>query len=353
MAGLDIKLKPLKGDDNAYLAEMSGAIDGNTVATFQSTLEEIKDKGVKCLILDMSKIKYVNSTGLGSLVKYADQFKNSGGGMALIKVPAKVKIVIEMLGLNAFFEICADLDAARAALGGSSGGGGAPVAPVTQAEPRKPEKVRPLPGQEPAQVSQPTSAPVAVSAPNANAGFNTGASVAPVAAGALAYPYTTDCQSCGVKLRFNRQGAYKCPRCFTRIHLNGSGGPVFSVPNKSAGVALTLPARQECGLGLLHLVHAVCESALSQAALDAVRHSVHEVTQVLQGAIYDNNPNGLYHVTIDVNSGRVDVRIADHGKNIDTTRLPLYFPNATRYMDSFECVAHPSGGNIIRMSKAG
>ena len=124
MPGLESKLLPVDGDDSARVAELSGAIDGNTVPDFQQMLERVKTEGVRRLILDMSKIKYVNSTGLGSLVKYADSFKNSGGGMALIKVPAKVKIVIEMLGLNAFFDICPDLDAALAALAAAQGGGG-------------------------------------------------------------------------------------------------------------------------------------------------------------------------------------------------------------------------------------
>src|SRR5438552_4102684 len=127
MAGLEWQLKPIEGEDSATLAEMSGAIDGNTVPSFQQMLEEIKSKGVRKLVLDMSKIKYVNSTGLGSLVKYADTFKSTGGGMALIKVPAKVKIVIEMLGLNAFFDICPDQGAALAALEKARGSGPAPA----------------------------------------------------------------------------------------------------------------------------------------------------------------------------------------------------------------------------------
>src|SRR5271169_820223 len=85
MPGLESKLMPVDGDDLARIAELSGAIDGNTVPDFQQMLEKVKTEGVRRLILDMSKIKYVNSTGLGSLVKYADSFKNSGGGMALIK----------------------------------------------------------------------------------------------------------------------------------------------------------------------------------------------------------------------------------------------------------------------------
>src|SRR5579862_4231498 len=133
MPGLEWKIQPVEGDETARLVELSGAIDGNTVPDFQTLLEQMKKEGVRRLILDMSKIKYVNSTGLGSLVKYADSFKSSGGGMALIKVPAKVKIVIEMLGLNAFFDICTDLGAALAAL--DQAGTAAPAAAPAATKP--------------------------------------------------------------------------------------------------------------------------------------------------------------------------------------------------------------------------
>jgi anti-anti-sigma factor len=332
MAGLEIKLKPLKGEPKAALAEMSGAIDGNTVPNFQNTLEEIQQKGVQCLVLDMSKIKYVNSTGLGSLVKYADTFKNSGGGMALIKVPAKVKIVIEMLGLNAFFDICPDLESARQALsGGLQPAEKPPVKTVS-----KPTLKSKKPKNKPAssrEVSQASPAPTSSHS------------------GPVNYPFVINCQSCGIKLEFPKQGAYKCPRCHTLVQLNGSGGPVFSKPNGNAAVAVSLPARAECGEGLLHLATTVCAAKLGGPALDALRLSIHEVVQVIQNSIYVGNPDGMYHVAISLNNGKAEIRIADHGSPVDTSRLPLYFPNATRYMDTFECVAHPKGGNVIRMTK--
>lgn len=351
MAGLDIKLKPLKGDDNTSLAEMSGAIDGNTVPNFQKTLDDIQQKGVQRLVLDMSKIKYVNSTGLGSLVKYADSFKNSGGGLALIKVPAKVKIVIEMLGLNAFFDICPDLESAKQALGGgdSGGGGGAAPAPAPKADkgpassgaiPRA-DKVKSGSGS----FSQPEAAPD----PFASSPATATAAPAP-SGGPVSLPHVTECQSCGVKLEFRKQGKFKCPRCHTLVSLNG-GSPVFSKPNKSLPVALSLPARNECGEGLLHLATSVCAVGMQGQALEAVRHAVHEVVHVIQGTIYANNPDGMYHVTIELNGSRVDIRFADHGSSIDPNRAQLYFPRSSQVMDSFECQPHPKGGNIIKMSK--
>src|SRR5688572_2423545 len=128
MAGLDVTLKPVDGDASAGIAEMNGVIDGTTVGKFQESLEDCFKRGVRKLVVDMSKVRYVNSTGLGAIVKYNDRLKGAGGGLALAKVTPKVKIVIEMLGLQAFFDICGDEKQALEALG-RIGGGAAPAAP--------------------------------------------------------------------------------------------------------------------------------------------------------------------------------------------------------------------------------
>ena len=62
--------------------------------------------------------------------------------MALIKVPAKVKIVIEMLGLNAFFDICPGLPEALAALEAKQGAASGPDAKAGGVKP-PPAKLSP------------------------------------------------------------------------------------------------------------------------------------------------------------------------------------------------------------------
>ena len=323
MAGLDIKLTTIDGDDQSALAEMTGAIDGNTVPSFQATLEEIKTKGIQRLVLDMSKIKYVNSTGLGSLVRYADTFKSTGGGMALIKVPAKVKIVIEMLGLNAFFDICADLDTALEALKNSAGAAPA-AAPSKSSAPPRTTKHKVTGG-----ASRPSPSPAA----------------APAAAPSGGGSHTTvDCKGCGVQIELPGAGNWKCPRCYTFVTVKASGEVRFGNDNKPVPINLSLTASQDCGEGLVHLVTSVCTSAFNGPKLDA---------QVMQQSVYANNPNGVYHVSIERQQGRVQIRFADSGATIESARANQFFPHASRSLSEFECRPHPSGGNTIRLVQTG
>ncbi|MGE0713249.1 MAG: anti-sigma factor antagonist [Planctomycetota bacterium] len=329
-AGLDIKLTTIDGDDLSALAEMTGAIDGNTVPSFQATLEEIKTKGIRRLVLDMSKIKYVNSTGLGSLVKYADTFKSTGGGMALIKVPAKVKIVIEMLGLNAFFDICADLQGALKALESVSGGAAPAPEPAKQtAATKAPPRVSQ------AKQQRPASGPIAQQpAPGGGGG---------------GFPQTVACQGCGVQVEVANAGNWKCPRCYTFITAKGDGSVRFGRPdNKPTPVNLSLTATKECGEGLVHLVTSVCATSVGGPKLEALRIAVHEVAQVMQH-VYQNNPQGVYHVSIEREPGRVQIRIADCGATIESAMANQYFPHSSSQLSEFECRPHPSGGNTIRL----
>lgn len=356
MPGLESKLLPVDGDDSARVAELSGAIDGNTVPDFQQMLEKVKTEGVRRLILDMSKIKYVNSTGLGSLVKYADSFKNSGGGMALIKVPAKVKIVIEMLGLNAFFDICAGLPEALAALDTKQAS--APEAPPKPAGGNKPPPTGRNPGQSganpavPSQRAQPQATaagsrpPLAANKPPAQA--------APAAGPRANFPVVSQCQLCGVQVEFRDAGNWKCPRCHATASVKSDGSAWFNRSDKPATITLSITASNECSQGLLALVSSVCSTSFNGGNLEAVKIAVQELAYVMEASIYQGNPNGVYHIAIDRQPGRVQIRVSDAGNTIDAARANQYFPNATRQMDEFDCRPHPTGaGNLIRMAKNG
>lgn len=337
MAGLDIKLTTIAGDDLSALAEMTGAIDGNTVQSFQNTLEEIKAKGIQRLVLDMSKIKYVNSTGLGSLVKYADTFKSAGGGMALIKVPAKVKIVIEMLGLNAFFDICTDLEAALAALRAQGGGAAQPQA-TAAATGAPPKADKQPPRVTTGAAKRPEPAPTAPPPSYGGAGGGGGA-----------FPLLAACQGCGVQVELPGAGNWKCPRCYTFVVVQGDGSYRFGQSNRPVPITLSLTASQDCGEGLVHLVTSVCQTAFNGHKLEALRVAVHEVAQVMQQSVYANNPQGVYHVSVERQPGRVQIRFADSGATIESARARQFFPHSSQSLSEFECRPHPSGGNTIRL----
>ena len=105
MPDLTIQVQEVKGLAKTALVILNGSIDAKTVITFQTHLNSVKERGINRFILDMENVKYVNSTGLGYLINLSDSVNGEKGGIALVKVQPKVKVVFDMLGLNAFFKI--------------------------------------------------------------------------------------------------------------------------------------------------------------------------------------------------------------------------------------------------------
>ena len=112
MPDLTIQVQEVKGLSGTALVILNGSIDAKTVITFQTHLNSVKERGVERFIMDMENVKYVNSTGLGYLINLSDSVTPDKGGISLVKVQPKVKVVFDMLGLNAFFKIYATRDEA-------------------------------------------------------------------------------------------------------------------------------------------------------------------------------------------------------------------------------------------------
>ena len=111
MATLNIREQAFEGSF-AQLA-VEGEIDLDTVAGLRQTLSGLQERGVDRLVLDMAETRYVNSTALAVLVKFAEGFRERGGGVALARVTPRVKLVFEMLGLLVFFKFYDTVEAAR------------------------------------------------------------------------------------------------------------------------------------------------------------------------------------------------------------------------------------------------
>ena len=100
----DIKSVALSTGEDAKTVFLTGSIDASTNQAFEGRLSEILSGGTRNVMLVLTNVKYINSTGLGTIVKCVDTFREKGGDIKLVGVPAKVIALFEMLGLLALFE---------------------------------------------------------------------------------------------------------------------------------------------------------------------------------------------------------------------------------------------------------
>lgn len=87
------------------ILEPAGKIMGGPDATLlHEKLHEHIDKGVKKVIIDLSKVDWVNSTGLGILISALTTMKNNGGELKLANVTEKIQSLLTITKLVTVFE---------------------------------------------------------------------------------------------------------------------------------------------------------------------------------------------------------------------------------------------------------
>ncbi len=120
MAVLNFDIQPseLPTGEEAKSVFLSGSIDASTNQTFETQLNDILEAGTNKVLLVLTNVKYINSTGLGTIVKCVDNFREKGGDIKLVGVPTKVIALFEMLGLLALFETYDDIEEAVGSFGG-------------------------------------------------------------------------------------------------------------------------------------------------------------------------------------------------------------------------------------------
>jgi anti-sigma B factor antagonist len=66
-------------------------------------ISDVAAEGHKVLQLDLAKVSYVDSSGLGALVAGYNTLKAQGGSVRLLNVPPRVQALLEMSGLTGLF----------------------------------------------------------------------------------------------------------------------------------------------------------------------------------------------------------------------------------------------------------
>ena len=298
MGDFEVRFRTLDKAAHAALAEVTGAVDTATLDDFQAAIDDARKAGSTRIVVDFSKVQFVNSTGLGLLVKVSDSLKEAGGGLALIRVPAKVRLVIEMLGLDTYFTLRENEDEALFALGISPEGAG-PTAPLP---------------------------------------------ASPAAVGT--------CDTCGLLLSLPEPGSYRCPRCFTAAICSEDGEVSFWVPDQPAPIVIAFPCRGECLDGIIAYLQAYLKKlGYSAERVRDLEGALREIGKTMRDKINADREGDIIHLKIETEEMLVRLEFSDYGKTLSPQEADAAFRRTREVSDEFSCSPHPLGGNIIRLTK--
>jgi anti-sigma B factor antagonist len=104
MAGEELDITVREQDGTAVVA-VSGEIDVYTSPILQERLVEVLRDGSSSIVLDLSDVTFLDSTGLGVLITGLKRCRSAGGDLVLVTAQANVLKVLEITGLNDVFKV--------------------------------------------------------------------------------------------------------------------------------------------------------------------------------------------------------------------------------------------------------
>ena len=92
-----------------------GAIDLHVSPEIRASLRAMIDKKPKRLVVDLSKVPYVDSSGLAVLIGAMQSLEHDGGVFMLAGAQEAVRMILESARLDQYFHMFPHVDAALAA----------------------------------------------------------------------------------------------------------------------------------------------------------------------------------------------------------------------------------------------
>lgn len=100
-------------EDNKLILEFEGnliEIPRDTGLT--EVIEDAIEQGVRLCAIDISRLRYMNSTGINTLILVLTKFRNRGGEVVLINPSDQIKNLLIITKLSAIFTIAYSKDEA-------------------------------------------------------------------------------------------------------------------------------------------------------------------------------------------------------------------------------------------------
>jgi anti-sigma B factor antagonist len=114
---MDLKIKELPSTfDNRALIGLEGRLNAVSAPDLKKQLKRLAKRGRVYIVVDMSGVSFLDSSGLAALVSGLKAAREAGGTLKLAGVNEQARQVFEITRLDQVFELYPDRDAAVQAL---------------------------------------------------------------------------------------------------------------------------------------------------------------------------------------------------------------------------------------------
>ena len=105
MPDLKITCAPILDLPRSAEIVIEGGVNATNATLLKDRITASLDRKTTFVSILMRNVAYINSSGFGYFMDLAGMLERRGGSLVLVEVQPKVKVVFDMLGLNAFFKI--------------------------------------------------------------------------------------------------------------------------------------------------------------------------------------------------------------------------------------------------------
>lgn len=91
--------------DRPRTVKVRGEVDLATAPELETIVREVLDDGSRGIDLDLQHLTFIDSSGLRSLVALSKDTSARGVPFALLNVPRHAQRVLELTGLDAWFDV--------------------------------------------------------------------------------------------------------------------------------------------------------------------------------------------------------------------------------------------------------
>ena len=98
-------------EDQIHYLFMEGDLIGDEVGPIIAELvSDSVEAGIKTVVIDLEKVRYISSSGLGLLITLLTKMKNAGGELFLTAPSEHVKKLLLITKLNGIFKVFDSID---------------------------------------------------------------------------------------------------------------------------------------------------------------------------------------------------------------------------------------------------
>ena len=112
---MTLTVTPRDAEGGARVLDLAGEVDVYTAPQLRSAIMGEVERGTKHLLINLHRVGYMDSTGLGILIGGVKRLRESGGALLLIGPTPRIARIFEITGLNTIFNVYASEQEALAA----------------------------------------------------------------------------------------------------------------------------------------------------------------------------------------------------------------------------------------------